>query len=133
MSGEMNLQTLLRNMEPTQHGEYAFCVLDDVTYGSLAVRPLATFQEREGLTVILAREEADRLRLPYTYIGVLITLNVHSSLNAVGFLAKITTKLAAAGICLNAFSPVYHDHIFVAPEDARRAMDSLLELSKESP
>jgi hypothetical protein len=132
MSGEMDLRTLLRKMEPVKHGEYAFCVLDDATYQALPVRPLATFQEQEGLTVILPHSVADQLRLPYSYVGSLITLNVHSSLNAVGFLAKITAKLADHGLSLNAFSPVHHDHIFVRPEDADRAMNLLLELSKEA-
>jgi hypothetical protein len=131
MSGEMNLETLLRNMQPMQHGEYAFCVLDDATYRELPVRALATFQEPEGLTVILPRAEADRLHLSYSYVGTLITLHVHSNLNAVGFLAKITAKLASHGLSLNAFSPVFHDHIFVRPEDAERTMSLLLELSKE--
>jgi hypothetical protein len=49
----------------------------------------------------------------------------------VGFLAKITAKLASHGLSLNAFSPVFHDHIFVRPEDAERTMSLLLELSKE--
>ena len=132
MSGEMNLQVLLRNMQPVRHGEYAFCVLDDAAYKALTARPLATFQEQEGLTVILPQAEADRLGLAYSYVGTLITLNVHSSLNAVGFLAKITAKLADNGLSLNAFSPVYHDHIFVRPEDAERTMGLLLELSREA-
>jgi hypothetical protein len=132
MSGEMDLKTLLRNMEPVKHGEYAFCVLDDATYKGLTFRPLATFQEEEGFTVILPQVDADKLCLPYSYVGTLITLNVHSSLNAVGFLAKITAKLAGSGMSLNAFSPVYHDHIFVRPEDAERAMELLKELSREA-
>ena len=89
----------------------------------------ATFEEREGTTVILPVAEADRLGLAYTYVGSLITLNVHSSLEAVGFLAKIAATLAAAGISLNAFSPCYHDHLFVRPQDAELAMKLLAELS----
>ncbi len=120
-------------MQPVRHGEYAFCVLDEDTYKALPMRPLCTFQEQEGLTVILEQEIADQLSLPYTYVGTLITLNVHSSLDAVGFLARITSKLAKAGISLNAFSPVYHDHIFVRPLEVERAMRLLRELSKEVP
>lgn len=132
MSGEMDLRTLLRNMEPVRHGDYAFCVLDDATYNALPARPLATFQEQEGLTVILPKSDADQLCLSYSYVGSLITLNVHSNLNAVGFLARITAKLGNSGISLNAFSPVHHDHIFVRPEDADRAINLLLELSKDA-
>jgi hypothetical protein len=128
MSGEMNLEILLRDMEPIRGGNYAFCVLDEKTARALPMQPLATFQEKEGLTVIVPTSDADRLQLPYTYVGTLITLNVHSNLNAVGFLAKIATKLANAGISLNAFSPFYHDHIFVRLEDADRTMELLAEL-----
>jgi uncharacterized protein len=131
MSGETNLETLLKNMEPVKGGEYAFCTTDEKILRKLEIRPLATFQEQEALTVIIPRSEADRLQLPYSYIGTQITLKVHSSLNAVGFLARIAARLASAGISLNAFSPVYHDHIFVRPEDADRAMKLLAELSNE--
>ena len=133
MSGELNLQTLLKNMQPVRHGDYAFCVLDDDTYKALPTRPLCTFQEDEGLTVILPQDTADQLRLPYSYVGTLITLHVHSSLDAVGFLAKITERLATAGLSLNAFSPVPHDHIFVRPADADRTMSLLEDLSREVP
>lgn len=132
MTGEMDLRTLLRNMAPVRGGEYAFCVLDDATYKALPVPPLAMFREEEGLTVILPRADADELRLSYSYVGSLITLTVHSSLNAVGFLAKITAKLANNGISLNAFSPVHHDHIFVRPEEADEVMKLLLELVEDA-
>jgi len=132
MSGEMNLQTLLRSMEPIKGSDYAFCVLDASTLKNLPLLPLATFQEREGVTAIMPVADADGLQLSYSYVGTQITLNVHSNLNAVGFLAKISAKLAANGISLNAFSPYYHDHIFVRPEDAERAMELLSELSKEA-
>ena len=132
MSGEMNLQTLLRSMEPIKGSDFAFCVLDTKACKQLPSLPLAIFQEREGVTVILPVGEADRLRLSYSYVGTQITLNVHSNLNAVGFLAKISAKLAKNGISLNAFSPYYHDHIFVRPEDADRAMELLTQLSKEA-
>jgi uncharacterized protein len=58
----------------------------------------------------------------------LITLNVHSSLEAVGLLAAVTTRLAAAGISVNAVSAVYHDHLFVAPGRAEEACGILRDL-----
>ena len=132
MNGEMNLNVLLKNMQPVLHGEYAFCLMNEDSVKTLPVTPLCSFHEEEGITIIMERAVADRLGLSYAYTGVLITLNVHSSLNAVGFLACVTSKLAEAGISVNAFSPIHHDHLFVSPEDAGRAMTLLEELSRET-
>jgi hypothetical protein len=56
---------------------------------------------------------------------MMMTLTVHSSLEAVGFLAAITARLAEAGISVNAISAFCHDHLFV-PED--RADEALARL-----
>jgi hypothetical protein len=50
---------------------------------------------------------------------------VHSALTAVGFLAAITTRLAEAGISVNAVSAYYHDHLFVPWERREEAMEVL--------
>ena len=55
----------------------------------------------------------------------MITLTVHSSLEAVGFLAAITARLAAAGISVNAVSGFYHDHLFVPEHKADEALHHL--------
>ena len=43
----------------------------------------------------------------------LITLEVHSALDAVGFLAAVTARLAAEGIGVNPVAGFHHDHLFV--------------------
>jgi hypothetical protein len=60
----------------------------------------------------------------------MITLTVQSSLEAVGFLAAITTKLATHGISVNAISAYYHDHLFVPADKAEIAMRLLQEFSE---
>ena len=62
----------------------------------------------------------------------MITLNIHSSLEAVGFLAAITTRLAAAGMGVNPVSAFYHDHLFVPAERAEEAMELLRQLARDS-
>ena len=62
----------------------------------------------------------------------MITLNVHSSLEAVGFLAAITARLAAAGMGVNPVSAYFHDHLFVPADRVDEAMAILEGLAAEN-
>jgi uncharacterized protein len=118
MPGESDLETLLRSLQPAfAPGEFVFC-----THYEVAGDPLCIFREREGLTLILPREDAERLGLPFTFPCRMITLEVHSSLEAVGLLARVTGALAARGIGVNPVSGYYHDHLFVAVDRSEEAM-----------
>ena len=68
--------------------------------------------------------------LPGQFASRLITLTVHSSLEAVGFLAAIAGRLAEAGISVNAVSAYYHDHLFVPEHRADEALRLLQNMSK---
>jgi hypothetical protein len=57
---------------------------------------------------------------------------VHSSLEAVGFLAAITARLAKAGMGVNPVSAFFHDHLFVPAERAGEAMAMLEALAREN-
>ena len=94
--------------------------------------PFCTVREEEGLTVVVERSDAERLRLPYTFESRLITLSVHSSLEAVGFIAVISRTLAQAGIPCNAIAGYCHDHIFVPVDRAEEAMTLLNEIADGS-
>ena len=61
-----------------------------------------------------------------------IRLNVHSSLQAVGLTAAISTRLARHGISANLLAGAYHDHLLVPAGDAERALCLLEELSSEA-
>ena len=120
---EKNLDALLRNIRPDLNGgEWVFCA-------GQYPDALATFREREGVTSILERGRADRLGLPYSYVAAWITLTVHSDLEAVGFLASVTTALASAGISCNVVSALHHDHLFVPSRHAAAAIRILEDLS----
>ena len=50
---------------------------------------IGIFQEEEGTTLILSRNRADADKLNYSSVFRLITLSVHSSLDAVGFFSAL--------------------------------------------
>ena len=132
MAGEKNLNVLLSTLSPTLNaGEFVFCSLihdQVVDPGEL----VCTFREREGTSMIITKHAADELELSYTVVLAWITLNVYSSLEAVGLTAAFSSALADAGISCNVVAAFHHDHIFVAKHDAQKAMTVLNDLSQRS-
>ena len=117
MPVEGNLEKLLQNMKPEMHdGIFVFCSIPEDEKIPATLQPVHIFREREGTAFIIRREEAEAAGLPHQFASRMITLTVHSSLEAIGFLAAVTGRLAEAGISVNAVSGFYHDHLFV-PED----------------
>ena len=124
------LDRLLKEMTPTLiSGEYVFISISKESYSNLKINPLMIFHEREGVTLILNKIDADQNNLKYIEVWKLITLNVQTELTAVGFLATITDKLSKKGIRVNAVSAFYHDHLFVPVDKAHKAMTALIELT----
>ena len=111
-----------------QPGTYVFCVDD----GRSKVRPVATIREREGLTIVLKREDADQARLPYDLVLAWITLNAQTTLEQVGITARFSAALAAAGIACNVVAGFHHDHLFVPYELADQAVAVLEDLARRS-
>ena len=133
MPGETDLQRLLANMEPQLHeGEFVFCSVSPESFGQLSIHPIGWFRESEGIALIVERGIADNEGLEYEFVSRMITLNVRSSLEAVGFLAAITAKLAEANVSVNAISAYHHDHLFVPTDMADLAMKVLNEMTSDS-
>ncbi|MFB2894548.1 ACT domain-containing protein [Aerosakkonemataceae cyanobacterium BLCC-F50] len=129
MSGETELSNLIKGMKPQlQTGEYVFCTLPDNQIPK-DVQPIGIFREAEGTTLIITKQEADRLSIPYSFVAAWITLTVHSSLEAVGLTAAISGELTKAGISCNVIAAYYHDHLFVAQKDAPRTVEILRAMS----
>ena len=129
MPAETNLDHLLQTMQPVlQPGEYVFCTLLPGTPVAADLEPIGTFREAEGLTLILTAAKAAAAGLDSIYPCRLITLNVHSSLEAVGFLARITTYLAAHGLSVNPVSGYFHDHLFIPASRADETLALLEQL-----
>lgn len=123
------LTTLLRSMSPQLNdGEYVFCSITDRSLLQ-DCEVLGSFHEREGLTVILQRQQAERLGLGFDYVAAWITLQVHSALQAVGLTAAFAGALGQAGISCNVIAGYYHDHLFVGLADAQKAMQVLQRLA----
>ncbi len=125
MSGERDLDKLQRFMAPTLHPEtFVYCSFPDFRLPP-GLEPICTFREAEGLTAIVEEAAADRVGVPHVFKARLITLTVHSSLEAVGLLASVATRLATAGIPCNAVAAYHHDHLFVPSELAEQALSVL--------
>lgn len=133
MTGEIDLDTLIRSMAPVLDPEVlVFATTLDVELA----RRLPTrmrFEEAEGTTLILPRETAEAAGLIHDFPCRMITLKIHSALDAVGFLARLTAALASAGMGVNPVSAYYHDHLFVPADRADEAMQILARLSKGEP
>jgi uncharacterized protein len=131
MSGETNLSALLKTMNPyLNEGDYVFCTIENINNINLS-DILFHFKEKEAVTIVLKKEDADKMDLSYSYVAAWITLTVHSSLEAVGLTAAFSTALAKNNISCNTAAAFYHDHIFVDKKDAERAMKVLIDLSKQ--
>ena len=129
MEGISNLEEILKNMTPTLNdGEYVFVSvqnLDKIPMND----SICHFKEKEGVTIIIEKSKAEKLELKYDYTAAWITLNVHSSLNAVGLTAVFSQKLANHGLSCNVVAGFYHDHIFVESHDAEKAIEVLKGIS----
>jgi len=113
-------------------GEYIFCSFPNSRYGHHnTLEPLASFQETEGLTLIIPKAKADEYEIAYTSTYKGITLSVHSSLEAVGLTAAFSTQLTEHGISANVIAGYYHDHIFVNTDEAQDALTALMDLTKQ--
>jgi hypothetical protein len=133
VKGERGLHALLRNMKPEMlDGTFVFCTLAPSASIPATISPVLTFREREGTTLVILHEEAERAGLRHEFPSRLITLTVHSALDAVGFLAAITSRLADAGISVNAVSAFHHDHLFVPADRANEALAVLHEISSSA-
>lgn len=125
MSGEKDLQLLLKSMKPELNtGDYVFCKVDQLENIDLNVVEMF-FREKEAITLILKKEIADVLKLEYSPAMSWITLTVHSSLEAVGLTAAFSKALSENNISCNVVAAYYHDHIFVNKKDSKKAIEIL--------
>ena len=128
-TGESDLLTLIAQMSPSLDGQvWAFVSVDDVSSEYVAEHALATFRETEGTTLIVPWERAEEFEVCSEPMAR-ITLNIHSSLEAVGLTAAVSQALASEAISANMVAGFYHDHVFVPQTAGERAVACLTLLS----
>ena len=117
----------LKNLNPILlENEYVFCTFLSSIYGDHdKLNPIASFSEKEGLTLVIQKETAKLNNLKYEGIFKCISLKLISSLSNVGLTAKISKVLAENGISANMYAGYYHDHIFIPLDRAKDAFKIL--------
>lgn len=142
-SGETHLPTLLHTMTPTLDPEtYIYATLPSKTTPqslptSLDIRLL--FRESESWTLITTKASAhDHISSSSTSLSLsgvdsfecrMITLAIHSSLEAVGFIAAVSAALAGEKVPCNVVAGFLHDHVFVPVAKVDQAMGVLERLA----
>jgi hypothetical protein len=132
MTGETDLNTLLRSLKADLiDGIFVFAT---VPTGQIPpdLAPRMMFQEAEGTTLVLLKDAAQAADLPYEFPSRMITLNIHSSLDAVGFMARIATALGNEGMGVNPVAGFYHDHLFVPNGREQDALRNLSQIAKDA-
>ena len=132
MKAETDLDKLIKGMTPKLNdGAYVFVTLKDVSQIDRN-DTICEFKEEEGITVVIEKNKADLLKLDYEFVLSWITLMIHSSLEAVGLTAAISTALTNHNISCNVIAGYYHDHLFVSKQDSEKAVRVLIDLSKST-
>ena len=121
MAGERDLSRLLQGLRPRLYPErYAFAATAEP-----ALRPnqFALVREDEGLTSIHPDPQGEWAR---------ISLEIHSSLDAVGLTGAMASRLADLCISVNIIAALHHDHFFVPWERREEALECLRSLQGEA-
>jgi hypothetical protein len=117
--GLTSLPSLLATMTPILHpNTYVFATASptDTSFQTRLLKSQHSFEmlfrESEGWTLIAEQATVDAIGgLESAFPCKKVTLGVQSSLDAVGFMATVTTRLATAGLGINPVSGFYHDHL----------------------
>jgi uncharacterized protein len=124
VTGETDLGAMLASLDVVREPG-VFVVATILAGAEVPAGARAQVREREGLTVVLLREDAVAAGLEFTFESAWLTLTVHSSFEAVGLTAAFAARLAEDGIPANVLAGYHHDHLLVP---AARADDAIAAL-----
>lgn len=129
-TGETALSSLMAKMSPKLDPRtFVFVTINNERLAAHVDKALLVFRESEGVSLILEEKHARSAGLESVFRCRRITLEVHSALDAVGFLAAIIPILAEQGMGVNPVSGYFHDHLFVPANRAEQALTILQKLS----
>jgi hypothetical protein len=133
MSGEADLNKLIASMHPElRDGTYVFVTMPLDGADPVGLGAVMSFREDEGVTMIVPDHAASAAGLTGVFPCRMVTLTVHSALDAIGFLAAVTMRLSAAGISVNAVSAFFHDHLFVPAGQAEETVEILCRMAADA-
>ncbi len=113
--------SLQPKLEP---GVYAFVSLPENGVPQ-NIEPLATFREREGISLIVSEQDAEVLGCPILFRASWISLGTQTDLNAIGITAAIASALSTKNISCNVVAGALHDHLFVPVDRATEALECI--------
>lgn len=118
------LKDILENLDPKiLQSEFIFMSSNgDLIELIKALDPIGFFKEKEGNTLVISKELADKFNVEYDSVFSCISLGVNSSLDSFGLISTISRELTKNEISSNVFSGFYHDHIFVQADKAYKAL-----------
>ncbi len=124
---------MISNMTPVlKPGEFVYISTQDQSLiAQLSVDAISTFREKEGLSLLVPTQAAERAGLAVELPMRCITLNVYSSLEGAGLTAAVATALGANDIPCNMIAACHHDHVFVPAEKCDRAVEVLRALQNQ--
>lgn len=122
-SGETDLRRMLASLDVSvRPGVYTFVTGD---WPGLEAAAAARIEEAEGVTLVVESSAARRAGASVGFEAAWLTLEVHSSLAAVGLTAWFSAVLARAGIACNVLAGFHHDHVLVPHDRVDEAVDLL--------
>ncbi|SFR44650.1 hypothetical protein SAMN05216203_0393 [Marinobacter daqiaonensis] len=127
------LQDLIKQLSPRlDTTSYVYCTVARAKYGELEkLKPIVSIAELEGLTLVIPLEQAQAEGLDYYRVFRRITLEGHSSVQALGLTSVVTSLLAERDITTNVIAGFYHDHMFVPSDRIDEAMEALRDLASQ--
>ena len=124
MAGMTDLEEMLRTLTVSVRPDrYTFLSVDAIP--SLGDGVAAVLTEAEGTTVVATVERAEAEGWPVDFQAAWLTLDVHSSLEAIGLTAAFSAALGEVGIACNVLAGFHHDHLLVPADRADEAVAAL--------